>query len=356
MSAAELLDGRRVLICAGAGGVGKTTTAASLALGAALQGAKVAVVTIDPARRLANALGLDELGNQPSRIDPERLGTDCAGELWAMMLDPKRTFDDLIDAVAPGPERAAEIKSNRIYRQLSTAVAGSQEFTAVAKLYELNRSGSYDLIVLDTPPSRNALDFLDAPDRLETFLEGRTMKSFLAPAGIGMRVFAIGAAPVLGALRRVTGVDVVSELMAFFGLLGGMTEGFRARAKQVDALLHDSQTGFVLVSSPQARSIEEAIWFRRELDQHALPLAGAIVNRVHPRAQSGEPPAGLTAQLAAKLAQAVAEHDALAEHDAQGVARLREALGDAPLLLVPELPGDVHDVQGLLRMRQELFG
>ena len=153
-------------VCAGSGGVGKTTTSAAIALGMAAAGAKVAVVTIDPARRLANALGLEELENEPRRVEPDRLpaaGLEVQGELWAMMLDPKRTFDELIDRVAADPERAAEIKANRVYRELSTAVSGSQEFTAVSKLYELDRDGDFDLLVLDTPPSRNALDFLDAP-------------------------------------------------------------------------------------------------------------------------------------------------------------------------------------------------
>src|ERR1700744_741171 len=158
-----LLDGARVCVCGGSGGVGKTTTAAAIALGMAAQGARVAVVTIDPARRLANALGLDELENEPRRVEPSRLGEDADGELWAMMLDPKRTFDELIERLAPTPGRAEEIKANRGYREPSTAVSGSQEFTAVAKLYELDREGQFAPLVLDTPPSRNALDFLDAP-------------------------------------------------------------------------------------------------------------------------------------------------------------------------------------------------
>ena len=165
MSVGELLEGKRVCVCGGSGGVGKTTTSAAVALGMAARGAKVAVVTIDPAKRLANALGLDELDNEPRRVD--RVAStgqvEMEGELWAMMLDPKRTFDELIERIAPDPGRAEEIKANRIYRELSTAVSGSQEFTAVAKLYELDRDGDFDLLVLDTPPSRNALDFLDAP-------------------------------------------------------------------------------------------------------------------------------------------------------------------------------------------------
>src|SRR5665213_1236167 len=231
MSVADLLQDKRVCICGGSGGVGKTTTSAAIALGMAARGAKVAVVTIDPAKRLANALGLRELDNEPRRVEPERLagGFEVKGELWAMMLDPKRTFDELIERIAPDPQRADEIKANRVYRELSTAVSGSQEFTAVAKLFELDRDDQFDLLVLDTPPSRNALDFLDAPGRLTSFLEGRALKAFIRPTGLGMRVLGRGAAPFLGALRRVTGVDLLADLSTFFALLGDMSEEISVR-------------------------------------------------------------------------------------------------------------------------------
>ena len=186
MSVAELLEGKRVCVCGGSGGVGKTTTSAAIALGMAARGAKVAVVTIDPAKRLANALGpagARERAAPSGARAAGRLTSKIEGELWAMMLDPKRTFDELIDRIAPDPKRAEEIKSNRVYSELSTAVSGSQEFTAVAKLYELDRDGDFDLLVLDTPPSRNALDFLDAPGRLTSFLEGRALKTSCVPPG-----------------------------------------------------------------------------------------------------------------------------------------------------------------------------
>src|ERR1700759_5055855 len=284
MSVSDLLAGKRVCVCGGSGGVGKTTTSAAIALGMAAEGAKVAVVTIDPAKRLANALGLDELENEPRRVEPKRLAgvaTPFAGELWAMMLDPKRTFDELIDRVSADPERATEIKANRVYRELSTAVSGSQEFTAVAKLYELDRDGDFDLLVLDTPPSRNALDFLDAPGRLTSFLEGRAMKAFIRPTGVGMRRFGRGAAPLLAGLRKVTGVDLIGDLSTFFALLGDMTEDFSARAKQVEQMLRAPTTAFLLVTSAQQAAIDEAIWFRRTLAESGLPFAGVIINRVH---------------------------------------------------------------------------
>ncbi len=366
MSVAELLEGKRVCVCGGSGGVGKTTTSAAVALGMAQRGAKVAVVTIDPARRLANALGLDELENEPRRVDPARLGEDCSGELWAMMLDPKRTFDELIDRVAPDPGRAEEIKANRVYRELSTAVSGSQEFTAVAKLYELQRDGGFDLLVLDTPPSRNALDFLEAPGRLTSFLEGSAVRTLIRPAGLGMRVLGRGASPLLGALRRVTGLDLLGDLSTFFGLLGDMTEDFSARAAEVQRMLTAPSTAFVLVTSAAAPSIDEAIWFRRTLKDGGLPFAGVIVNRVHhDRLGDREPDdvaAALAQQLPAGLADRVsmtfADYHLLARRDHRNLRRLLDELDDVhehTVIQVPQLDGDVHDIAGLERVRAFLF-
>src|SRR5215218_7799644 len=245
-----LLDGKRMVICAGSGGVGKTTTAAAVALGLAGRGAKVAVVTIDPARRLANALGLDTLSNEPHRVELE-----APGELWAMMLDAKRTFDQLIEHLAPDERTRDEVFGNRIYQQLSTAVAGSQEFTAIAKLYELDQEGDFGVLVLDTPPSRNALDFLDAPDRLTDFLEGRALQVFLRPAGLGARILGKGTGLIFSILGRVTGTDLLSDVSVFFQSLGGLTGGFRERATRVKALLADPATTFLLVSSPERGAV-----------------------------------------------------------------------------------------------------
>jgi anion-transporting ArsA/GET3 family ATPase len=331
----------------------------------AARGAKVVVVTIDPAKRLANALGLDELGNEPRRVEPERLAgqTEIKGELWAMMLDPKRTFDELIERIAADPERAQQIKENRVYRELSTAVSGSQEFTAVAKLYELERDGNFDLLVLDTPPSRNALDFLDAPGRLTSFLEGRALKTFIRPTGLGMRVLGRGAAPFLAALRRVTGVDLLSDLSTFFALLGDMTEDFSLRAAAVERMLRAPTTAFLLVTSAQSAAIDEAIWFRRTLQEGGLPFAGVIVNRFHHDVLGDAEPEdlvaalgdGLSRDLAARVAENFGDYHLLARRDQRNVARLRGELGEAPLLLVPHLDDDVHDVDGLLAVHRFLF-
>src|SRR3954453_173393 len=255
-----LLEGRRMVICAGSGGVGKTTTAAAVALGLAEQGRKVAVVTIDPARRLANALGLQELDNEPRRVQ-----ADVAGELWAMMLDAKRTFDELIEHLAPDERTRDEVFANRIYQQLSSAVAGSQEFTAIAKLYELDQSGEFDVLVLDTPPSRNALDFLNARDRLTRFFQGGPLRMFMRPAGLGGRILGRGTGVVFGVLQRVTGVDLLRDLSVFFRSLGGMIDGFTERARRVGALLEDPATTFLIVTAPRHDPVEEAIFFHRKL-------------------------------------------------------------------------------------------
>jgi anion-transporting ArsA/GET3 family ATPase len=366
---AGLLAGTRVCVVGGSGGVGKTTTSAAIAAGMAARGLRVAVVTIDPAQRLATALGLDELGNEPHRIEPRRFehaGLSLDGELWAMTLDPKGTFDELIARLAPDAATREQILTNRVYRELSHAIAGSQEFTAVAKLHELAQDDRWDLLVLDTPPSRNALDFLDAPDRLRAFFEGRALQTLLRGGGAGLRLLGRGTGLVLGLLRRVTGAELLSDLSDFFRLLGGLLGGFRERAEQVEALLRAPGTTFLLVTSPEREPIEEAIFFQRRLDAARMTLGGAIVNRVHADELAGEDPAdapallereaGLSPALARSVAAIFADEHALARRDAANVARLAERLGpDVPLLHVPLLDGDVHDVGGLVRLHDELF-
>ncbi|MCW2982804.1 MAG: ArsA family ATPase [Conexibacter sp.] len=362
------LEGKRVVICAGSGGVGKTTTSAAIAMGLAARGARVCVVTIDPARRLADALGIEQLGSEPRRVDDARFaghGIVLDGELWAMMLDPKRTFDELIERLAPDEKARDEILANRIYRELSSAVAGSQEFTAVAKLYDLDRSGLFDVIVLDTPPSRNALDFLDAPDRLTGFLEGRALRLFLAPSGLAAKVVGRGTGVVFSVLRRVTGVDLMDDLRVFFTALSGVLDGFRERAAGVKALLGDRATTFFIVTSPEREPVEEAIFFRGKLREAAMPFGGLVVNRVHPLApgdESGDAgEAELTAALggdaalARKATRTLRELRVLAVRDAAALERLVAAIGDEDPIVVPQLDGDVHDVDGLVLVHRHLF-
>jgi anion-transporting ArsA/GET3 family ATPase len=369
VSLAERVAGKRVCICAGSGGVGKTTTSAAIAMGLAAQGARVAVVTIDPARRLADALGIEQLGSEPRRVDPARFqghGIELRGELWAMMLDPKQTFDELIARLAPDERARDEILANRIYRELSGAVAGSQEFTAVAKLYDLHRSGDFDVIVLDTPPSRNALDFLDAPDRLTGFLEGRALRLLLAPSGLAARVVGRGTSVVFSVLSRLTGVDLLNDLKVFFGALSGVLDGFRERAAGVKALLGDPATTFLIVTSPQREAAEEAIYFRGKLREAGMPFGGLVVNRVHPLSAAGRAgdeldEAALAAELggdealARKVARTLREFRALAHRDAAAIDRLERETGDGQPVLVPQLDGDVHDVDGLVAVHRHLF-
>jgi anion-transporting ArsA/GET3 family ATPase len=339
--------GGRLCICVGAGGVGKTTVAAAIACSRAAHGERVAVVTIDPAPRLAQALGFDELSSEPRRVA-------SAGELWAMRLDPKRTLDDLIASLAPDEGARDRALSNRIYRELSGAVAGSQEFSAVAKLYQLDRDGGFDAIVLDTPPSRNALDFLEAPARLTRFFDGRALRVLLAQRGVAARAASRAGAPLLGVLGRLTGASVLREITAFFAAIGGMIDGLAARAAAVQELLHDPATRFVLVSSPKREAIEEAIAFAAELRRAELSLAALVVNRVHTAPAVPADPHALEALLGPRLAtlvrESVAELTALADADGAALARLREAFPHFEPLLIPELGGQIEDLEGLARI------
>jgi anion-transporting ArsA/GET3 family ATPase len=346
-----IADGR-LCICVGAGGVGKTTVAAAIACARAARGERVAVVTIDPAPRLAQALGFDELTGEPRRVPG-------AGELWAMRLDPKRTLDELIASLAPNEQARERALSNRIYRELSGAVAGSQEFSAVAKLYELDRDGSFDAIVLDTPPSRNALDFLEAPARLTRFFEGRALRLLLSQGGLATRAASRAGAPLLGVLGRLTGAGVLREITAFFTAIAGMVDALAARAAAVQALLGDPATSFVLVSSPRREALEEAIAFAAELRRAKLTLATLVVNRVHfaGDAAAADPAALeelLGPRLAGLVADQLAELDALGNADADALKRLRASFGELEPLLIPELAEEIEDLAGLAQVGRYL--
>jgi anion-transporting ArsA/GET3 family ATPase len=367
-SVPDLLEGKRVCICAGSGGVGKTTTSAAIAAGMAAGGLKVAVLTIDPAKRLADSLGLPELGNTERQVDPalfEAAGVDAGdGELWAMMLDSKQTFDDVVRKHAPDEETRDRILENRIYQQLSAALAGSQEYMAMEKLFEIHAEDRYDLLVLDTPPSRNALDFLDAPRRLTQFIEGRALQVFMKPTGIGMRFFGRGASMMFSVLRRITGVDLLEDLAEFFQAFSGMVGGFRERARRVNELLGAPQTSFLVVCGPQGEPISEAVYFHRKLVEAELPFGGVIVNKVHYVDEAAEPDAELAAELAGalsdpELARRVADNYAdfrvLAERDRRNVAHLAREMRTRAVIQVPYLDEDVHDLAGLMEINRYLF-
>jgi anion-transporting ArsA/GET3 family ATPase len=364
---AKRLHGKRVCICAGPGGVGKTTTSAAIALGLARRGQKVVVLTIDPAQRLAGALGLSELDGEPHLVDPSMLsehGIELrkGGELWAMTLDVKGTFDALIHRLAPDEQTREEVLSNRIYQELSSAVAGSQEFTAIARLYELDREGEFDVIVLDTPPSRNALDFLDAPGRLGQFFEGRALRVFLVPGGFAARFLGRGTGLVLAMFTRVTGIDLMGDISTFFRSLGGITEGINERARGTGALLREDPTVFMVITSPEPEPAREAMYFAGKLHEAGMHRAGLIVNRMHLEGLHGHDIEELRAllseqlgdELAARVAANLADFDVLSRRDRESVSALSHTFGDSDPLLIPHLDGDV-DLRGLAEIERHLF-
>jgi anion-transporting ArsA/GET3 family ATPase len=365
---AELLEDKRVCICAGSGGVGKTTTSAAIAAGMAARGKRVAVLTIDPAKRLADSLGLPELGNTERQVDPAlfaEAGIDPGdGELWAMMLDAKATFDEVVRRHAPDAETRERILSNRIYQQLSAALAGSQEYMAMEKLFEIWAEDRYDLLVLDTPPTRNALDFLDAPRRLTQFIEGRALQVFLRPTGFATKIFGRASSMGFSVMKRITGVDLLSDLSEFFQAFSGMVGGFQERARRVNELLADDRTSFLVVCGPQGEPINEAVYFHRKLVEAELPFGAVIVNRVHYEDDIGEEPAALIDDLADELGDAdlgrrvaanFADYHALASRDRANVRHLANELRARVVIEVPYLDEDVHDLRGLTEINRYLF-
>ena len=323
------------------------------------------MLTIDPAKRLADSLGLKELENTPRMVDPklfEPCGVEMKGELWAMMLDAKATFDELVRKHAPDAETRDRILENRIYRQLSNALAGSQEYMAMEKLFEIHQEGRYDFLVLDTPPSRNALDFLDAPKRLTQFIEGRGMQMFMKPTGFATKVVGRGSSMAFSVLKRVTGLDLIADLSEFFQAFSGMVDGFRERAKRVSELLADPATTFVVVCGPQGEPIDEAVYFHRKLVEARLPVGGVIVNKVHYEADGdaeGEAETDLHSLLDDELAERVAAE--LRRLPGAGAAGREERRAPAPraqpraVIRVPYLDEDVHDLEALLKIDRYLF-
>ncbi|MEH0938255.1 ArsA family ATPase [Micromonospora psammae] len=352
--------GVRIIVCCGAGGVGKTTTAAALALRAAEQhGRRTVVLTIDPARRLAQSLGLTELDNTPRQvkgIDVEASG----GELHAMMLDMKRTFDDVV-LQHTDPAKAAEIFANPFYQAMSSTFAGTQEYMAMEKLGQLHARGEWDLIVVDTPPSRSALDFLDAPARLSRFLDGRMLRLLLAPARTGGRSMFSFVTASFGmfskVVQKVLGAQLLTDLSGFVAALDSMFGGFRQRAEQTYRILQARETAFLLVAAPESDAVREAAYFAGRLREERMPLAGLVLNRVH------RPAVDLAAAESLAAAERLAEmggHDSIVEvlrahatlaqqavREQRVAARFTEAFPAVPAVSVTAQPADVHDVDGL---------
>lgn len=363
-----------IIVCCGSGGVGKTTTSAALALRAAERGRRVVVLTIDPARRLAQSMGIERLDNVPRPVVGLRTnakGNRRGGSLDAMMLDMKRTFDEVVESQAT-PEKARQILENPFYIALSSSFAGTQEYMAMEKLGQLHREhvlgdGKYDLIVVDTPPSRSALDFLDAPERLSSFLDGRFIRLLLAPAKGPAKLMTAGLSVVTNALNRVLGAQVLRDMQTFVSAFDTLFGGFRQRAQQTFELLQADGTAFLVVAAPEPDALREAAYFVERLGEDAMPLAGLVVNRANP-----EPRGTLSADeamtasqrlrkrdpgsLTAGLLRLHADRTRVVEREALLRARFAAAHPQVPTAVVPALPGDVHDLTGLRRVGQLLSG
>jgi anion-transporting ArsA/GET3 family ATPase len=363
-------NGPRIIVCCGSGGVGKTSIAATIGIMGALNGKKTLVLTIDPAKRLADSLGMDTFKHEIHMVPREKFvknGLEPTGELFAMMLDTKRTFDKLIIRYASGNSRK-NIFGNRYYQHLSSTLAGSEEYMAMEKLYEIYHEGNYDLIVLDTPPTRRALDFLDTPQRLMDLLGHNYFWKFFRPylyAGrFGFRLFTMLASPVLKSLSQVTGTHVLEDVAEFFNLWDDVLfEGFRKRAGEVQKLLSGPESLFFAITSPMARPMEEAVYLYEKLAQHHIAFGGFIINRVNPcyaeshlvnSAFLNSP--GTDKSLAEKLRINFEKYKDLGGNDASAIEKIKNKAGaDTWIGQIPLFDSDIYDMQGLLKIREHLL-
>jgi anion-transporting ArsA/GET3 family ATPase len=388
--AANTLERGRIAVCVGCGGVGKTTVAAAIALEAARRHRNVAVITIDPARRLADALGVKDLGNEPQEIPRDvlsKLGVPADGNLWAMMLDMKRTFDDMVERFAESAEARDRILENSIYQHVSDALAGSVEYSAMEKVYELCERKDFDLIIVDTPPAQHALDFLDAPQRLVEFLESRVVQILIHPAmaagRFGFKIFHRSARRVLQLLERVSGIGFLEDISEFLMAFEHMSEGFRDRAVKVRQLLLGPEASFILIAGPARESALQAERFLDRLEATGVPLSGVLINRVHRWPGNGVPKQfasdeELNAAVLSALVTAL-ERSEGPKYPAREAARaaVEAARGYADLVrrdaavaetlqrrteirgrywgTIPELASDVHDLAGLALVADLIF-
>lgn len=371
----QLVDRQQVLLCCGSGGVGKTTTAASLALLAALRGRKVLVLTIDPARRLAQAMGLDTLSHEPQAIDLDTLGIECgSGSLDGMMLDTKHTFDQLVENYAPSEEVRDAIYANHYYRHISGSLAGSREFMAMEQVYEIAVEGNYELVVVDTPPSQHALDFIDAPKRMFDLFEGRFLSILLKPyRSLGSGGFALlrrGSEQSLKFLEKLTGSQFLGELSEFFLAFADMFEGFKERSERVRELFEQEESSFLLVCAPEPASLGQAERFFQRLDGEDLPVGGMIINRVHlDRGETLSDQALREIEAVAtscdegfegtpllqRLQQTGLEQQALAQADQAAIAATEVASQGIPTQCIPHFEHDLHSLADLHAFAQQLL-
>jgi anion-transporting ArsA/GET3 family ATPase len=344
-----LVRERAVIVCCGSGGVGKTTTAAALGVAAALAGRRACVVTVDPARRLADALGDRGGVGEPTHVDGP-----WSGELRAVMLDAKTTFDALIERYATDPGQARRILHNRVYVNLASVLSGTQEYMATEKLFELHQSGEFDLVVVDTPPTRHALDFLDAPKRLEGFLSNRIFRAVVAPKGSYLRVAHVASQALVRSIAKATGAEIVDDTVAFFQAFQGMEEGFRERAARVDQLLGEKETGFVLIAAPRVDAIDDAAYFGEALKARSLRVDALVVNRVLPDFGPVPQPVPAADDAWGELVSNLADLATLRHDEQDSFAGLAAAVEPAPVVHVPYLEHDVHDLEGLLQLVRHL--
>jgi anion-transporting ArsA/GET3 family ATPase len=356
-----LLAQKKIILCLGGGGVGKTTVSAALALAAALRGRRVALLTIDPAKRLKDALGMPELASEPTRVALDGLGGVRGGELVAQMLDAKRTCDQLVARFAPNLDAAERILKNRLYQYVSGARAGSQAYMALEKLYEIATGDAYDLIVIDTPPTHHALDFLDAPRRMIDLLSSRALAILQRPSlalfGVGSRIAQAAIETILRALERFTGLRLLAEVADLIGGFEGMIGGFQERADAVRRLLRDAETAAVLVTSAEPLTVEETAAFYRELDRAGLFVGAVVMNRTVPEtllARVRQRLSPMPRELRRKLREARRELEALGDRDRRMAANLRAVAEGVPITLVPAFPRDVASLASL-REIAEIF-
>jgi anion-transporting ArsA/GET3 family ATPase len=370
------LLGKRIVVCVGSGGVGKTTTAATIAIAGARRGKKALVLTIDPAKRLASSLGLPQLDHEerevPAAVLAQAGPVAAGGRLYAMMLDQKRAFDEVVARYASSPAAVARILENSIYKQISGSLTGSHEYAAMAKLYQIDRERDYDFIVVDTPPTAHALDFLDAPDKVTGAIDSPAVEWFVKPlkatGSFSLKLVGVGGSFVLKRIAKFVGSQFLDQMAQFFVEFGDVLNGFRERARDVTELLHSDKLGFVLVAAPEPAAVEEALFFHERLVEQSMPFLGFVVNRVHLPGDFGGPdeptPGEITAALQSRaeladlppydlargaepLAAATHEIEVLAEADRIQTLRLKQAAPDRPLAVVPVQDEDVHDVRAL---------
>jgi anion-transporting ArsA/GET3 family ATPase len=363
----DLLWEKRVLICCGSGGVGKTTTAAAISLYAALEGLKTIVLTIDPAKRLATSLGIADIDYRERKIPEaewEKIGLNPKAPLYAMMLDTKRTFDNLIQKHSSNPETAQAILDNKLYQHLSNMMAGSQEYMAMEKLFEVAQEGDYDLIVLDTPPSRHALDFLEAPEKMRNMIGDSILRIFLKPtifaSRAGFKLLDKTMRRIMASFDQVAGFEFLQDLSEMLVTTSGLLGGFKERAERVEKLLHDPRTSFLLVASPQPIPLQEVAFFYRKIDEYGFPFGGFIFNRVQeiPEADLSIPNS-LTGGAKKELEAVVRLFQKLSQRDHSEINQFRKKVaGKADSFFyqtVPQLDRDVHDLGSLHEMTHYLF-